>query len=311
MVLIAPDVRSIPSGGDASTRVGGRRCGGSTVAVQAVGARPLVDEVEQPAHLEVGQRAHVAQRSGKLRLAVVDAGQPPDELDADAAERIEVERAPLVGAGELQRSHAAAHARCRRLRRSARRARRRHPSTTEGPCRDKTRGTRMCSPTDMTTGRPERRISWAICVPLADAPTTRTPPSASWPGFRYCWAVKGCDRRRHQMGEGQEHARCCRLRTRARPPRIAVAPIRAHQVSRRGAAHRCHRRVGSYRSGDRLRVAREEIDHLGHRAVTVGIVAIVTETGQPATAELGVSSRRESQRSVRQVCATSPRSSTT
>src|SRR5882724_7363166 len=48
----------------------------------------------------------------------------------------------------------------------------------------------MCSPTERVTGRPERWISLAIWVPLADAPTTRTPPSASWAGLRYCWAVR-------------------------------------------------------------------------------------------------------------------------
>src|SRR5882672_8646379 len=48
----------------------------------------------------------------------------------------------------------------------------------------------MCSPTDKITGRPERWISLAICVPLDDAPTTKTPPSASWPGFRYSFAVR-------------------------------------------------------------------------------------------------------------------------
>src|SRR5262245_844874 len=48
----------------------------------------------------------------------------------------------------------------------------------------------MCSPTDRVTGRPERWTSFAIWVPLADAPTTRTPPAASWPELRYCWVVR-------------------------------------------------------------------------------------------------------------------------
>src|SRR5258708_21122715 len=48
----------------------------------------------------------------------------------------------------------------------------------------------MCSPTDKIPGRPERCISLAICVPLDDAPTTKTPPSASWSGFRYSFAVR-------------------------------------------------------------------------------------------------------------------------
>ena len=64
--------------------------------------------VEQPAHLEIGQRAHVAQRAGELRLAVLgDAGEPADEPDADVGQRIEVERRPVGRAGELQRRHPA------------------------------------------------------------------------------------------------------------------------------------------------------------------------------------------------------------
>ena len=41
----------------------------------------------------------------------------------------------------------------------------------------------------MVTGRPEQWISWAICTPLADAPTTITPPSASSNGLRYVSGV--------------------------------------------------------------------------------------------------------------------------
>ena len=52
-----------------------------------------------------------------------------------------------------------------------------------------TRGPRTCSPTANVTGRPERWISWAICTPVADAPTTSTPPSASSPGLRYSIGV--------------------------------------------------------------------------------------------------------------------------
>jgi len=40
-------------------------------------------------------------------------------------------------------------------------------------------------------GRPERWISWASWTPVADAPTTRTPPPSSWSGLRY--SVAGSD----------------------------------------------------------------------------------------------------------------------
>ena len=38
------------------------------------------------------------------------------------------------------------------------------------------RGSRTCSPTDRTTRRPDRWISSASCTPVAEAPTTSTPP---------------------------------------------------------------------------------------------------------------------------------------
>jgi hypothetical protein len=48
----------------------------------------------------------------------------------------------------------------------------------------------MCSPTAIVTGRPERWISSASWVPVAEAPTTRTPPWSSWSGLRYAIEVK-------------------------------------------------------------------------------------------------------------------------
>ena len=47
----------------------------------------------------------------------------------------------------------------------------------------------MCSPTASVTGRPERWISSASWTPVADAPTTSTPPLSSRSGFRYSAAV--------------------------------------------------------------------------------------------------------------------------
>src|SRR5690349_24621386 len=41
----------------------------------------------------------------------------------------------------------------------------------------------------MTTRRPERAISSASCTPLAEAPSTSTPPAASWAGDRYVSGV--------------------------------------------------------------------------------------------------------------------------
>ena len=48
---------------------------------------------------------------------------------------------------------------------------------------------RTCSPTASVTGRPLRWISSASCTPVAEPPTTSTPPSASCAGDRYVSGV--------------------------------------------------------------------------------------------------------------------------
>ena len=107
MVWIAPLARSRSSVGGSGTTVGANRCGGGDRVVDAVGRRPLVDGVEQPAELEVGELALVPQRPGELGAAVADAGETADQLHADAGERVEVERGAFGRAGELHRRHAA------------------------------------------------------------------------------------------------------------------------------------------------------------------------------------------------------------
>ena len=80
---------------------GGKAGRSFDLAVEAVLRRPLVDGVEQPVHLEIGERALVAQRTGELRLAVPDPGETADQLHADGAERVEVERHALGRAHKL------------------------------------------------------------------------------------------------------------------------------------------------------------------------------------------------------------------
>ena len=70
--------------------------------------RPLVDRVQQPVQLEVGELAQVAQRAGELRLAVADAGEPADELRRPSdGERVQVDVAPVGIARELERRQGA------------------------------------------------------------------------------------------------------------------------------------------------------------------------------------------------------------
>ena len=66
-------------------------------------ARPLVERVQQPIHLEVGQRELIAQPARKQRPAVAHGGQPADDLDAGRAERVEIERRALRRADQLRR----------------------------------------------------------------------------------------------------------------------------------------------------------------------------------------------------------------
>ena len=59
--------------------------GRADVGVARVAARPLVERVEQPIHLQVGQRELIAQPAREQRPAVAHGGQPADELDAGRA----------------------------------------------------------------------------------------------------------------------------------------------------------------------------------------------------------------------------------
>ena len=162
--------------------------GGLELTVEPVLGRPLVDRVEQPAELEVGQRAHVAQRPGELRPPVADPGESPDEADPDRRQGVEIERRPRRCADDLQRREPAHpddvvdlvvalvhHADVV------------HPPLDVAAPVDPR--ARTWAPTATVTGRPDRWISSASWMPVADAPTISTPPSASWPGFRYASGV--------------------------------------------------------------------------------------------------------------------------
>ena len=226
--------------------------------VHAVGRRPLVDGVEQPVELEVGELALVPQRPGELGAAVADAGEAADQLHADAGERVEVERRRVRAIRRAASTARGAPARCRPPRRSARRARRPPPSTSGCPDPGTSRGPRTCSPTASVTGRPERWISWAICTPVADAPTTSTPPSASSSGLRYVHRRERRHRRGHRLGEGGHARHVERARREHDGPALPLVLIGRDAVAAVGAAHRRHRRAGLHRGRDVLRVAGDE-----------------------------------------------------
>ena len=125
----------------------------------------------------------------------------PTSLTPIRGQRVEVEDFALARADELERGDAAAPARCRRPGRSARRGRRPRPSTIGCRGRDRVRGTRTCSPTAMVTGRPERWISSASWMPVAEAPTTRTPPAFELIGVAIVQRRQRGDPGRHRGGK--------------------------------------------------------------------------------------------------------------
>ncbi len=65
--------------------------------------RPLVEGVEQPGQLQIGQGEHVAQTSGEQRPAVAHRGPAADHLYAESRQRVQVERRPFRCAGQLRR----------------------------------------------------------------------------------------------------------------------------------------------------------------------------------------------------------------
>ena len=71
---------------------GSRPVGFNRFGRQPVAAPPVIQCVEQALHLQVGQRAHVAQRSREQRAAVAHAGQPAHHLHAQVLQRVQVQR---------------------------------------------------------------------------------------------------------------------------------------------------------------------------------------------------------------------------
>ena len=162
-----PDDRRDPAGAEARRQRDGRRHARSARTAAAVlgvdpgPVGPRVDGVQQPAQLEVGQRAHVGQRAGELRGPVADrrrAGRP-------AAPRAGAARSGRPSPAPASRP-AASTAGCapapgRAPRRSARRARPTRPSTTgcRGPGRSAASGRarrRRGSPAARSAAAPRR-----------------------------------------------------------------------------------------------------------------------------------------------------------
>ncbi len=65
-------------------------------ALAGVASGPLVEPVEQPLQLEVGQGEDVSQATREERASVADGCQAPDQLDAERGQRVQIERRRAV-----------------------------------------------------------------------------------------------------------------------------------------------------------------------------------------------------------------------
>ena len=184
------------------------------------------------------------------------------------------------------------------------------PATSR--CRDRGSGAASgCAgrPT-RTTSRPARLSSSAICTPEAEAPTTRTPPSGSWPGLRYSLEVSTSARRRPAGTCGRavragRDARCCR---RARCPGPSRRRSERRRDPRPGPAPPSCRRPRARRTRRR---SPEVVDELAGREVPVGVGSVVAPAGQPRHPARGQQVQRVPASRVRQRSPTRPRSRTT
>ena len=150
-------------------------------------------------------------------------------------------RASAVGAtDELQRRLVRGPRRDRRRRRSCGRTRRSGRATRTRPCRGSGAACGCGVPTASVTGRPLRWSSSASCTPVAEAPTTSTPPAGRSSGL----AIVA----RRRPG-GCRPSRCRGQRRDRRP----VAPsggdhdVVGHGRSRRRCRRRSRRRRGATR----------------------------------------------------------------
>ena len=136
----------------------------------------------------------------------------------------------------------------------------------------------------MLTSRPSRSSSSAIWMPLAEAPTTRTPPSGTWSRVPVVDRRERGDARREGLPRPPARTPRCRRPRRPRRRRPTSSPGRCRRRSRRRPAARSDRTVvwvwtGAAPSGG---VAVDQPHDLAGGHVAVRIVPVVGEPGQPA-----------------------------
>ena len=250
-------------------------------AVEPVGGRPFVDRVEQAGHLEVGQRALIAQRARKQRLAVPDTGQAADQPDADAGQGVEVEGRALGRADELKRGHVA----CSHDVVDFVIALVEHAGGIHPPL-DVTAAIDARHAHVLAHGKRHRAARAVDLVGELDA--GRGGADDEHAAFlqlaRIAVLLRGerGDRGRHRRGERGDGGDVAGAGRQHDGPAAPVATFGDDRIAAVLGADRRHPRPGPDRRGDGAGVARDEVDGLRHRAETVGIVALVAEAGQPA-----------------------------
>ena len=145
------------------------------------------------------------------------------------------------------------------------------------------RGSRTCSPTERVTGRPDRRSSAASCTPVADAPTTSTPPSGSLAGItvverRQLLDLAPAPQPLSRGTDGRLQAPLAMTTARQRD----LAAARRHLVPVVGTAHRRDVRAGPDGARASRGEALDELGHLRRRHVAVGVRALVAKARQAA-----------------------------
>ena len=274
-----PSSVEIERGGSANGSHRGDRFGVEHLGGQAASFDGGVDATEHTGRLAVGGVDEGAQVGGQRDPGSVHAAQSADEADAGGLQCGEVEaarssRPTSCSDGSLR---AAATSPTSSMVLSNDPIMSSHQKMSRPRYR---RGIRVWLPTATVTGRPLQCSSSASCTPVADAPTTSTPPPATSSGLRYSagttWWIcldqvtcRGGYGRLVAPAGGDDHIGATEL---------AVAGGDDEPLLVAGDV--LHGRVVLDRGGERGGVAGEERGDLGGGHEPVGVGPVIGPAGQ-------------------------------
>ena len=250
----------------------------------ALGARvlgPFVDGVEQPAHLQVGQRAVIGQPAREQRLAVADGGELADDLDPGIAERVQVEAGMVPRPGQLQRGHPAGALDVVDLGPElVQHAGRVHPPLDVAPAIEPGHA-------DMLAGRepdlPARGLD--LVRQLHAGGRAADHQHAALGQVRGAAIVHRRDRgdaRRQLGGTGRNLWQVAGAAGQHDDPGLPVAPVGPDVIAAIAGRELRDPRLVLHRGGDGPGIARQHVHDLGHVPVAVRVVALVAIARQAA-----------------------------